>query len=153
MFDRQAAVLLELQPHATGYGGKGRLHQWCGLPGGGRCPAAVGTGRGTTTGSDEPGGTGLSSRLQADALAVSASRGKVVRAEPISALHETGKIKFIGKFDDLEDELMNFTTTGYIGESSPNRADWFVWAFTELFPGIVEERNKHVDIDFEGWGQ
>jgi len=85
--------------------------------------------------------------------AVSASRGKVVRAEPISALHEVGKIKMIGRFDDLEDELMNFTTTGYIGESSPNRADWFVWAFTELFPGIVEERHKHVDIEFAGWGQ
>lgn len=70
--------------------------------------------------------------------AVNASRGKVIRAEPISALHETGKIKMVGRFDDLEDELMGFTTTGYIGDASPNRADWFVWAFTELFPGIAK---------------
>ena len=74
--------------------------------------------------------------------AVSASRGKVVRAEPISALHETGKIKMVGKFDDLEDELMSFTTTGYTGARSPNRADWFVWAFTELFPGIANPRQE-----------
>lgn len=69
---------------------------------------------------------------------VSASRGKVVRAEPISALHEVGKIKFVGTFPDLEDELLGFTTTGYTGSRSPNRADWFVWAITELFPGIAK---------------
>lgn len=69
---------------------------------------------------------------------VTASRGKVVRAEPIAALHETGKIKLVGRFDELEDELCSFTTTGYTGERSPNRADWFVWAFTELFPGIAK---------------
>lgn len=74
--------------------------------------------------------------------AVHASRGKVVRAEPISALHETGKIKMVGRFDDLEDELTGFTTSGYIGESSPNRADWFVWAFTELFPGMTKKEEK-----------
>jgi len=68
---------------------------------------------------------------------VTASRGKVVRAEPISALHETGKIKMVGRFDELEDELKGFTTTGYTGAKSPNRADWFVWAFTELFPGLA----------------
>lgn len=71
--------------------------------------------------------------------AVRASRGKVVRGEPISALQETGKIKMVGKFDKLEDELCGFTTTGYIGERSPNRADWFVWAFTELFPGMTSK--------------
>jgi len=70
--------------------------------------------------------------------AVRASRGKVVRAEPISALTELGKIKFVGRFDDLEDELCGFTQTGYIGEKSPNRADAFVWAMTELFPGMTK---------------
>ena len=79
---------------------------------------------------------------------VTASRGKVVRAEPISALHETGKIKMIGRFDDLEDELMSFTTTGYIGDKSPNRADWFVWAITELFPGIANPIQEHKPINF-----
>lgn len=73
---------------------------------------------------------------------VNASRGKVVRAEPISALHESGKIKLVGTFADLEDELVSFTTTGYIGENSPNRADAFVWAFTELFPGMTQKDKK-----------
>jgi len=68
---------------------------------------------------------------------VTASRGKVVRAEPASALHETGKIKFVGDFTELEDELLSFTTTGYTGARSPNRADWFVWAITELFPAMT----------------
>ncbi|GAI83154.1 unnamed protein product, partial [marine sediment metagenome] len=84
--------------------------------------------------------------------AVNASRGKTVRAEPISALHETDKIKMVGRFDDLEDELMNFTTTGYIGEGSPNRGDWFVWAFTELFPGMVKEQQETAPLNFAGWG-
>ncbi len=79
--------------------------------------------------------------------AVTASRGKVVRAEPISALHETGKIKMVGRFDDLEDELKGFTTTGYTGAKSPNRADWFVWGFTELFPGIAKKAKKRGSIE------
>ena len=73
---------------------------------------------------------------------VTATRGKVVRAEPIASLHEQGKIKFVGQFDDLENELLSFTTTGYGGERSPNRADAFIWAMSEIFPGMVRDR-KH----------
>lgn len=73
---------------------------------------------------------------------VTASRGKVVRAEPISSLTEQGKIRFAGDFTDLEDELYSFTTMGYIGEKSPNRADAFIWAMTELFPGMVKEEKR-----------
>jgi len=73
---------------------------------------------------------------------VTASRGKVIRAEPVSALHEIGKIKFVGDFPDLEDELCSFTTTGYIGERSPNRADWMIWAITELFPGLTQRAKE-----------
>jgi predicted phage terminase large subunit-like protein len=69
---------------------------------------------------------------------VTASRGKVVRAEPISALVESGKIRFAGMFRDLEDELCGFTTHGYMGENSPNRADAMVWAFTDLFPELTK---------------
>ncbi len=70
---------------------------------------------------------------------VTASRGKVVRAEPVSALHEQGKIKFVGRFDDLEDELVAFTTVGYSGSKSPNRADSFVWGIYDLFPGLTKK--------------
>lgn len=74
--------------------------------------------------------------------AVTASRGKVVRAEPIAALFETGKAKLVGEFKELESELCAFSTTGYTGESSPNRADAMIWAMSELFPGAVNPVNK-----------
>ena len=73
---------------------------------------------------------------------VSASRGKVVRAEPISLLFETGKIRMAGIFRELEDELYAFTTHGYMGENSPNRADAMIWAFTDLFPELVKNADK-----------
>lgn len=63
---------------------------------------------------------------------VVASRGKSVRAEPISALYEQGKVSHVGHFPDLEDQLCNFTASGYVGEGSPDRADALVWALTEL---------------------
>ena len=73
---------------------------------------------------------------------VRASRAKVLRAEPVSALHEKGKIKMVGEFADLEDEMMNATTTGYIGMKSPNRLDAFVFAIAELFPAITRPEKK-----------
>lgn len=74
--------------------------------------------------------------------AVTASRGKHVRAEPISALYETGQIRHVGNFVKLEDELCAFTTFGYTGEGSPNRADAAIWGFVELFPGLVSQRKE-----------
>ena len=73
---------------------------------------------------------------------IHASRGKMLRAEPVSALHETGKIKLFGDFPDLEDEMSSATTTGYAGKRSPNRLDAFVFAITELFPAMVREQPK-----------
>jgi hypothetical protein len=70
--------------------------------------------------------------------AVTASRGKVVRAEPISALVETGKIRMGGIFTALEDELCGFTTHGYMGENSPNRADAMIWGMSDLFPQLTK---------------
>lgn len=73
---------------------------------------------------------------------VTATRGKVVRAEPIAALTDQGKIRFVGTFPELEEELCAFTTTGYTGLKSPNRADALVWAMTELFPGMTKPKPK-----------
>jgi hypothetical protein len=70
---------------------------------------------------------------------VNAARGKVVRAEPISALYEQGKVKHAGRFDRLEDEMCAMTTHGYSGEGSPNRVDALVWALTELFPAVTRK--------------
>jgi phage terminase large subunit-like protein len=69
---------------------------------------------------------------------VTATRGKVVRAEPISYLVSDGKVRHVGHFPELEEELCAFTSTGYAGENSPNRADAYVWAMSELFPGMTE---------------
>lgn len=74
--------------------------------------------------------------------AVTASRGKVVRAEPIAALAEQGKVRHVGEFMALEQELLSFSTTGYTGEGSPNRADAMIWACYELFPGLVRRQQQ-----------
>ena len=68
---------------------------------------------------------------------VTATRGKAVRAEPFSALYEQGKVRHVGVFHDLEDELTAFSTSGFTGENSPNRADAWIWVLTELFPGLT----------------
>lgn len=72
--------------------------------------------------------------------AVTATRGKAVRAEPFSALYETGKIRHVGDFPELEDEITAFSTSGYTGERSPNRADAWFWVLAELFGGIVNPK-------------
>jgi len=66
---------------------------------------------------------------------VNASRGKHVRAEPVAALYEEGKVTHAGMFPELEDELCQFATDGYKGDRSPNRADAAIWAITELMLG------------------
>ncbi len=81
-------------------------------------------------------------RPRANIVQVTASRGKVVRAEPFSALYEQGKVRHIGRFNDLEDELVAFSTYGYTGEASPNRADALIWALASLFPSLIKEPRK-----------
>jgi len=63
---------------------------------------------------------------------VTASRGKIARAEPIAALYEQSKVSHVGHFDTLEDQLCAMTPGGFVGEGSPDRADALVWALTEL---------------------
>ncbi len=85
--------------------------------------------------------------------AVTATRGKAVRAEPIASLVETGKVRFIGYFPELEEELSGFSTAGYTGDGSPNRADAFVWGMTALFPGmtkapVVQSKPKYQHVRY-----
>jgi phage terminase large subunit-like protein len=65
---------------------------------------------------------------------VSASRGKVARAEPVAALFEAGRAKLAGRFPELEDELSGLLIGGgYAGPGrSPDRADACVWAIAAL---------------------
>ena len=63
---------------------------------------------------------------------VSATRGKHVRAEPILARFEQGKAHTLPGLEDLEAQLACFTPEGYEADGSPDSADAFVWAATEL---------------------
>jgi len=68
---------------------------------------------------------------------VHATRGKIIRAEPISTLYEQNKIHHIGHFHELEDQLCSMTMAGYVGLKSPDRADSVIWGWTELFPSLT----------------
>jgi phage terminase large subunit-like protein len=63
---------------------------------------------------------------------VNASRGKVVRAEPIAALYEQKRISHVGGFAELEDQMCSMGPDGFVGEGSPDRVDALVWALTDL---------------------
>lgn len=68
---------------------------------------------------------------------IHASRGKAIRAEPVSALYEQQRVHHVGAFPDLESEM----TTWVPGDpDSPNRLDALVWAITELMLGGGEAR-------------
>lgn len=73
--------------------------------------------------------------------AVRASRGKVMRAEPVAALYEQGRVHHLGAFAALEDQMCSFTADFDRSRagSSPDRLDALVWALTEL---MVEEAGQ-----------
>jgi phage terminase large subunit-like protein len=62
--------------------------------------------------------------------AVTASRGKMVRAEPIAALYEQGRVHHVGFFPQLEDQMCDYDPLTSL--FSPDRMDALVWALTEL---------------------
>jgi predicted phage terminase large subunit-like protein len=63
---------------------------------------------------------------------VHASKGKITRAEPISALYEQGRVSHVGAFDQLEDQLCTYTSGC---SASPDRLDALVWGLTEIILG------------------
>jgi phage terminase large subunit-like protein len=65
-------------------------------------------------------------------IAVHAKRGKWLRAEPVAALYEQGKVKHAGAFSALEDEMCDFGLDGLSSGRSPDRLDALVWAVTHL---------------------
>jgi phage terminase large subunit-like protein len=60
---------------------------------------------------------------------VTATRGKLVRAEPIASLYEQKRAHHVGMFELLEDQLTNYTPDS---KDSPDRMDAMVWALTDL---------------------
>ncbi len=63
---------------------------------------------------------------------VRATRGKVLRAEPVAALYEQGRVCHVGAFPELEDEMADFGADGLSNGRSPDRLDALVWAITSL---------------------
>ena len=61
---------------------------------------------------------------------VHATRGKMIRAEPVSALYEQEKVFHCGSFNELEDQMCSYT--GDTRSKSPDRLDALVWALTQL---------------------
>jgi len=63
---------------------------------------------------------------------VRATRGKYLRAEPVSVLYAKGRVHHVGALPALEDEMCDFGPTGLSSGRSPDRLDALVWAVTEL---------------------
>lgn len=64
--------------------------------------------------------------------AVRATRGKWLRAEPVAALYEQGRVSHAPGLDELEDEMLAFDPDGRADGHSPDRLDALVWGLTEL---------------------
>lgn len=85
---------------------------------------------------------------------VKATRGKVVRAEPVAALYEQGRVSHVSGANPrdeggtglsaVEDQLCLFASHGYTGGGSPDRADALVWALTDL---MIREQGYDFDIN------
>src|SRR4051812_45914680 len=71
---------------------------------------------------------------------VRAHRGKYLRAEPVAALYEQGRVKHAGTFGALEDEMCDFGPDGLSSGRSPDRLDAMVWAVTALTFARAEPR-------------
>ncbi len=84
---------------------------------------------------------------------VHASRGKYVRAEPISALYEQGRIHHVGRFDQLEDQMCLFSVDNFKSPNmgSPDRVDALVWGLTSIFDKITARRRPTEETVEDGY--
>ncbi len=84
---------------------------------------------------------------------VTASRGKIARAEPVAALYAQNRVRHAGMFPDLEDQMAAMTGDGYSGDGSPDRCDALVWALTELMLGRYQVYTGPLTGTFQFGGQ
>lgn len=77
---------------------------------------------------------------------VRATRGKIVRAEPIANLYQQGLVHHVGEFPLLEDQMCNYT--GADGEKSPDRMDALVWALTALSNRKSDRTGHNTQVSF-----
>lgn len=83
---------------------------------------------------------------------VHASRGKAIRAEPISSLYEQNRVHHVGRHDLLEDQMCIFSIDNVRNSStgSPDRVDALVWGLTEIFDKITGRARKSLEGPLEG---
>lgn len=74
---------------------------------------------------------------------VHASRGKLVRAEPVSALYEQNRVHHVGRFDELEDQMCTFNADYDRKNGSPDRMDALVWGLSFIFDKMTGRRRGH----------
>ena len=75
---------------------------------------------------------------------VHATRGKLIRAEPVSALYEQNRIHHVGRFDALEDQMCTFSADYDRNNGSPDRMDALVWGLSFLFDKMTGRRRGGV---------
>ena len=73
---------------------------------------------------------------------VHATRGKYLRAEPVAALYEQGRVHHVGSFPELEDQMCNYNAQ--LGSKSPDRLDALVWAVTDLLIDATDRNEARV---------
>ena len=76
---------------------------------------------------------------------VSAKVGKKLRAEPIAALYEQGKISHVGYFPELEDQWCTWIPDASSSQKSPDHVDALVHGLTEL--GLIGLPGVHIFED------
>jgi len=78
---------------------------------------------------------------------VHASRGKFIRAEPVSALYEQKRVHHVGEFRELEDQMCEFSIDNLRDENtgSPDRVDALVWGLTKIFDRIAGRARRFKD--------
>lgn len=87
---------------------------------------------------------------------VTATRGKYVRAEPIAALYEQGRVSHVGTFPELEDQMIAFTpetASVRLPNESPDRVDALVWAFADLFSSMTLPQRQEYGEDYDRYSK
>lgn len=85
--------------------------------------------------------TALADRGLVKYKAVHASRGKITRAEPVSALYERGRVHHVGMHKKLEDQMVAYSPA-MAGKMLVDRMDALVWAVTELAVKDVQSASR-----------
>src|ERR1700712_2895327 len=91
---------------------------------------------------------------------VVASRGKQVRAKPITVYYEQHRVHHVGEFPTLEDQMTGWDPSA--NGPSPDRVDALVWALTDLMgarapmridPSVIEHIRQNPSPGTTGWNQ